>query len=120
MTKINLFIYTILISIIFTLGYLTYFYKNQSLERLNTINIMQIDLDNTRFNLRKANENIDMANKNLEEYINLNNKLNKQLKNINSNQDIHDIIEIEVKQINCLFEHMDQFGDCVNGEFIKN
>ena len=116
--KIHLISYSILILLLFVISGFCCYYKIDNKEKEKTISILNIDLENTKLNLEKANSNINQANINLEQYIQLNNKLNKQLKELNSIK-ISDDVNIEVKQINCLFNNIAKKGDCINGEFIK-
>lgn len=116
--KIHLIFYSILIITIIVLGVFVHFYKVDIKEKDKKILALELDVNNTKINLQKANDNIDKANKNLDNYIKLNNQLNKQLKDLN-NTNIEDI-NIEMKQINCLFENMAKRGDCINGQFIEN
>lgn len=116
--KIHLIAYSTLTLLLIVLSGFCYYYKIDNKEKEKTISILNIDLENTKLNLEKANSNINQANINLEQYIQLNNKLNKQLKKLNSIK-ISDDVNIEVKQINCLFNNIAKKGDCINGEFIK-
>lgn len=116
--KIHLIFYSILITAIIVLGVFVHCYKVDIKEKEQEIMALKLDIGNTKINLQKANDNINKANKNLDDYIKLNNQLNKQLNELN-NTNIEDI-NVEMKQINCLFENMAKKGDCINGQFIEN
>ncbi len=120
MSKLNLVCYIALLSIISYLSISTHRYKIQSIEKSNIINSLTLDLENTKLNLDEANKNIEIANQNLENYIQLNNNLNKQLKEITSIIVNPDNINEEVKQINCMFNNITKKGNCINGQFIED
>lgn len=120
MNKIHTIIYGIFLSIIVYLGCSVYHYKSLSLERLNEINMLKLDIRNTKLNLDAANHNIEDANNQLKRYVELNNKMNEQLMRFKNSKNIAKNIEKEVKQINCMFINIDKEGDCIDGEFIKN
>ena len=115
--KIHLILYSVLVISLCIMSGFCYYYKIDNKEKENTIALLELDLQNTKLNLDKANSNINEANSNLEQYIQLNNKLNKQLKELNSIK-ISDDVNVEVKQINCLFNNIAKKGDCINGQFI--
>lgn len=120
MNKLHLFGYGLLLSIIAYLGCSTYHYKSLSLERLNKINMLELDIHNTKLNLDAANHNIEDANNQLKRYIDLNNKMNEQLVKFKNSKNVAKDIENEVRQINCMFINIDKEGDCIDGKFIKN
>lgn len=107
----------VLLSILLTMC--VFYYKTIADKRLQKLNIAELNLSNTQFNLNKANEKIKEANDNLNSYIELNNKLNKQIKLLNESK-ISTDAGIEVRQINCLFENIAKRGDCINDKFIED
>lgn len=120
MNKLHTIIYGILLSIITFLGCYAHHYKSLSLKQANTINALELDIHNTKLNLATANHNIEDANNQLKRYINLNNKMNEQLKKFKNSEKNVKSIEKEVKQINCMFDNLGKEGNCIDGEFIKD